>query len=60
MSGFQSRSTSPLILPDEARAKEEVLDHVLMERMEDYVGSHTLEFKFPIDRLMSENEVVEG
>lgn len=57
---YYSESKTPLVFPEEARAREELLDRVLMERMAEYVGSHSLEFKFPVDRSVDDNELVEG
>lgn len=52
---------TPIILPDEARAKEEALDNIIFERLADYIGSHILEFKFPNNRpTVADNELEEG
>jgi hypothetical protein len=47
-SGRLPREHTPITLPDEAAAREAILDRVLLERLADYFSSHTLEFKIPI------------
>lgn len=45
-SSFPNDNKSPVNFPEEARAKEEALDILLFENIAEYIGSHTLEFKF--------------
>lgn len=44
-SGKAGRRLSSPTLPDEPKAREEMLDSILTERIYDYLGSHTFEFK---------------
>lgn len=37
----------PNMFPEEPRAREEAIDSVLMDRILDYLGTHTFEFKVP-------------
>lgn len=34
-------------LPEEARARENALDNMIMDRLLEFVGSHTIEIKMP-------------
>ncbi|KAK9879996.1 hypothetical protein WA026_008509 [Henosepilachna vigintioctopunctata] len=42
---------SPLVLPDEPRAREEVIDKALFDRIAEYLSSHTIEFRLPSESM---------
>ncbi|XP_057652264.1 uncharacterized protein LOC130891492 [Diorhabda carinulata] len=46
-------------LPDELRAREEVLDNLLLERIKDFIKSHTFEFKVPDEAIIDLDKSVE-
>lgn len=41
------RQNAAPALPDEPRARENALDGVLMDKVADFVGGHSIEFKLP-------------
>ncbi|GJQ85502.1 hypothetical protein Trydic_g23090 [Trypoxylus dichotomus] len=45
------RRFSSITLPDEPRAREEMLDNILAERIYDYFTSHIFEFKIPTNSM---------
>lgn len=46
-SGKAGKRFSSITLPDEPRAREEMLNNILTEKIYDYFASHTFEFKIP-------------